>query len=241
MPRVTTDDIHYKLIADKLRHYEGYGQTFTPAQMPDAVAKACSRMYANGKIDGYGQGSEAERVQCAQKHFTGKFRGKDERGFSIAIPFNPTLILVESCYPYVNSQNGSFVSMAINMRSWDRFLGRIQYNSNSGTMSTIRVPTSVRDAYFQYKDGIFTFQPPDNVMIGTYWRSQAVYNVIAVALEPENIAALIAEQIVDLPDAVPAGNTGTLNFDKSMVESTFTTSEWEQLVARKPNWNITAM
>lgn len=243
MAKVTTDDTHYKRIADSLRHYGDSQAGFTPAQMAEAVGKTCRQHYDYGKTDGYGkgyaEGQAAEKAVCRERHYCGHFYGNDSRELSLVIPFEPQLFLIYTTDPYAASQAGTFLSMAMDLRSFDRYTGSIMSSNANGNISTARLPSSQRDKLFAYQGGVFTFNPAENQLPGVLWRSDVCYGITAVNFGRENTAAAIVQRIADLPDEVPQGSTGQLVFHKGTVEENFFGTEWEQITAQKPNWTFT--
>lgn len=244
MAKVTTDDTHYKCIADSLRYYDGdHTAAYTPAQMAEAVGKTCRQHYDFGKTDGYGkgyaEGQAAEKAVCRERHYCGHFYGNDSRALSLVIPFEPQLFLIYTTDPYAASQAGTFMSMAMDLRSFDRYMGSIMSCNANGNIGTVRLPSSQRKKLFTYQGGVFTFQPAENQLPGVLWRSGVRYSITAANFGRENTAAAIVQRIADLPDEVPQGCSGQLVFHKETVENSFFGSEWEQITAQKPNWTFT--
>lgn len=244
MAKVTTDDIHYKNIADALRHYgEDHTAAYTPAQMAEAVGKTCRQHYEYGKTDGYGRGyaagGEAEKAVCRTMHYSGQFMGNDSRELSLVIPFKPQLLLIYTTDPYATSQSGTFLNMAMDLRSFERYTGSILCCNANGNVTNIRVPSSARDSIFTYSGSLFTFKPLESQLPGVVWRSGVRYGITAANFGIESVSAAIVQQIVDLPDEVPPGNSGQLVYHKGTIENNFFGTEWEQLTAQKPNWTFT--
>jgi hypothetical protein len=65
MAIITTDDKHYKAIADTIRRNGGpkfdFDEKFTPEQMPSAIVKVGEFQYEEGGVFGYGRGYEDGR------------------------------------------------------------------------------------------------------------------------------------------------------------------------------------
>ena len=71
MAIVTTDDKHYKAIADALRN-QGGSDSYTPEEMANAITECANQRYSDGyskgNDDGYGQGwSEGIAPDRAQR------------------------------------------------------------------------------------------------------------------------------------------------------------------------------
>ena len=243
MAKVTTDSIHYETIADTLRHYGDNQNSYTPAQMADAVGKTCRQHYTYGKTDGYGmgyaEGSEAEKAVCRGKHYSGYFNGDDSRNLSLVLPFRPHIFLICTTDPYATSQSGTFLNMTMDLRSFDRYTGSILCCNANGNVTNTRVPSSARDSIFSYQGGVFTFKPLESQLPGVLWRSGVRYSITAANFGSEITTVAIVDQILNLPDEVPQGNSGQLIFHKGTVEECFSGTEWEQLTAQKPNWTFT--
>lgn len=59
---VTTDDKHYKQIADALRHRGEPDKQYTPEEMADGIYSACDAQYMMGVAEGYSMGYEAQHI-----------------------------------------------------------------------------------------------------------------------------------------------------------------------------------
>ena len=59
---VTTDDKHYKQIADALRHRGEPDKQYTPEEMADGIYSVCDAQYMMGVAEGYSMGCEAQHI-----------------------------------------------------------------------------------------------------------------------------------------------------------------------------------
>lgn len=243
MAKVVTDNTHYTQIANEIRYYCGNQDTYKPSQLPKAVSDACSMMYRNGKIDGYGQGyaegTQAEKENSLGSYYAGSFLGDDTRAFSIEIPFYPDMIFVHTTNAMASAVANTYTSMSMDLRSADRYLGIIMFCSSNGSAFNTRVPTASREDVFSYDNGVFTFRPLEGQLPGVLWRSGVRYFITAARYAQKGTYVLLTEQISKLPDAVPAGCSGELFFHKATVEQVMSLQEWAGITSQKPNWTFT--
>lgn len=62
MAIVTTDDKHYRQIADALRQKGEPDKQYTPEEMADGIYSACDAQYMMGIAEGYSMGYEAQHI-----------------------------------------------------------------------------------------------------------------------------------------------------------------------------------
>lgn len=178
----------------------------------------------------------AENQQkIATRYFKTSFVGDGTSKASFAIPFIPDMVVISGTSAYIDTMPGNFMSIAFDMRSAWKYAGRMAYSTKAGSIGTGVIKTSSALASVSYADGVFTWNAP---ALPATWSPATRYSVMAVKFPEQTVKTLVEEEIVLLPDAVPSDSNGTLVYNSAQINDTFTTDEWAELIAQKPNWTF---
>ena len=117
-------------------------------------------------------------------------------------------------------------------------MGNFFYIWGNGDYRCGWLGSSLNSKYVTYQDGIFRYEMSQEQLPHVSWLANVKYHLIAMRFPDETGKELFREQILSLPDKVPAGISNQLTVVKSVVDGYFTQAEWEALIAQKPNWEF---
>lgn len=212
-------------IADAIRGYTGGDEKLGL----DAMAVGVDDVYEAGRAK--------EKTACEAEHYTASMFGSGTKTLSVEVPFKPDTVMVFANSPYTEAQGSIIRVYSLDLRSCANRTAVMIYtttaHANGANFSTVAM-----DEFSDYENGILTIQPPSNVSASTTWASNVRYTVTAAKFPEETAKSLVEEQIQLLPDAVPSGNSGTMQYKAARINALFTDVEWATLIETKSNWTF---
>lgn len=240
MAIVTTDDRHYKAIANTIREYVGdtleddFGtDKVPPADMPGVVGYAIERYgYRNweeGKEEGVAEGAEI----CAAKHFVHTFVGDGSTTATMNIPFEPDKLILFNLDPLVQTRANEIALLTADLSAFGRYAATVALGSGTALNNAVYTTKSVLSRYSRQADGTVTLSniltSATNVGVFTAGRT---FVVLAI----KHIDKTDKERITEFVNGLTGSGTATLN--QAKVNAAFTDAEWSALIATKPSWTF---
>ena len=210
--------------------------------MSDVYGKGFLMGQIQGYENGYQQGSEngglAAREHCLMTHFTTTFMGNDSYEVTAELPFKPDIVTVYTTHSYSTQGSNCYRGFIADLRCNGRYMGNVFYIDSEANNRNGMIKSSMHGNVLSFENGIFSFHLGPDQLKNVVWGSFVRYYLVAVRFPEESGKQQLEEQIMLLPDEVPAGSSGQLNYMKHVVYSYFTEEEWEHLTSRKPNWTF---
>ena len=211
-------------IADAIREKTGKAESLGL----DAMAESVGEVYENGRA--------AEQAVCAAEHFRTSLFGSGKQVLTMEIPFYPDVLTICAISPYLEASGNSARVFVADTRSSGKRTAFLMHLS-SAKADGAKMYSDTISGLLGYADGKLTVDIAGFSNVGT-WNTNTRYSVSAVRFPNETAKVLIEEQIALLPDAVPSGNTGAMQYNSTKINKLFTAEEWEALIATKPNWTF---
>ena len=207
-------------IADAIREKTGKAETLNLDEM--AV--------------GVGEVYEAGRGNVLAECFKTSVFGSGKRKLSVAIPFKPDVITIQTRDPYIRSLPNTFELFVGDLRSCAKYWATITYvrTGPSAANSAFGIGTTYNFA--TYENGVFSLDPNNSILADFEWSANVRYEISAARYPDKDAKALVEEQVALLPDV--ATGTGTVEYTQSRINEFFTAEEWASLIATKPNWTF---
>lgn len=209
-------------IADAIRSKTGKTETLGL----DAMAAAVPEVYEAGKQD------------ILAYHFKTEFVGDDTNAARIAIPFMPDMFEIVATSPLSVQMKDTYYRITAEPISSSRYSGIVGYVTSSGTLGTVSATTKSVQAAVSYENGVFSWYIS---ALTALFRPNVRYFFFAVKYPGETAKSLVERDVALLPDAVPTGSTGTLEYNSARINSIFTSAEWAALIATKKNWTFSML
>ncbi len=222
MAIVTTDNRHYRDMAEALRTALGTDGTYRPAEMAAAVPA----VYAAGE-------KQAEAV-CAGRHYVTVLPGSGETAMSFHVPIEPDLLVVIGYDPTVLAKDYQVMMFVYDIAAFGLMGGYMLTNFNQNAYSLAMTTVSALAKYSRAADGTVTL---DNIKgnnshpVGTF-AENVQYSVTAVKYTDKTDKERITEMVEGLT------GSGSLTLNKAKVSAAFTDEEWKALIATKPDWTF---
>lgn len=184
--------------------------------------------YAEGKVDGLGEGAAI----CAAKHFVHNFVGDGSSSVSFHVPFEPDTVQIIGCSPFANTKEYALAMFVYDRRAFG-FLGGAALHGKTSTgilTTTMMTTTSALKRYSRTEDGVITIK---GIATSVVFDPDYLYTVVAVKYTEQTDK----ERITDFVNRLTGSGTVTLN--QATVNAAFTDDEWAVLIAHKPDWTFT--
>ena len=190
----------------------------------------------------YDAGYEKSRAECQAEcqavHFSTSVYGSGIPKLEIPIPFMPDMLSVYCVDAFTENTPLSYLGVQVDFRACGKASGVYRGVASTGQLASVSCSPSLRDKDFNYSNGVLTFVPTSGTSATLNFREQSKYAVVATTYPGEDGKTLLREQIENLPDQVPSGQSNQLTFTRAAVERYMTAEEWENLIATKPNWKF---
>ena len=214
-------------IADAIREKTGK----TEALGLDAMAASVGEVYEAGQL--------AEHLVCAAEHFTTSLFGSGTQTLVVDMPFYPDVIIVYGISPYLEAVGNAARVFMTDTRSCGKRTAFLMHLT-SAKADGAKVNSNEISTILGYADGKLTINIANFSNVGT-WNTDTRYAVSAVRFPNETAKWLIEEQVALLPNTVPSGNSGVMQYRRQCIESLFETDEWAALIGTKPNWTFSML
>lgn len=194
--------------------------------------------YERGYDEGAFAGGLSAREQCLMTHYTTTFYGNGTEEFVHQIPFKPDIVTVFTTNSYTSYMPYTYRGFTFDLRACGRHMGVFYYSSAVGGNKSGWLVSNFGGQKVYYQDGAFHCKIIAEQLKNVIWVPFIKYHLIAVRFPEESGKEMLREQILSLPDEIPAGTEGRLEYAKTVVDGYFTEEEWESLVNQKPNWEF---
>ena len=265
MAIVTTDDKHYKSIANAIREYEMLGIGYTPENMAAGVRGACHAAkgsgyslglaegerngydngFMQGKDEGKDLGREEAKAECESKHYSAIVVGDGTSVLKIPdVPFKPDFLSICTLDNDIRLAERQMSTVVLNFRPLDQIFGFTYFTTGpkSGTtdlgyFSGGMLATIQMDvkASFEADGSVVLKDFVTGDKLPLFFAAGAGYLVQASKV----IEKSDKERITDVINRLPDGGAYTITFPKAVKEVAFTSEEWAALIATKPTYTIT--
>ena len=216
-------------IADAIRDYSSIN---IPLSL-DAMANSIRIVSQDGYNRGYWEGSAED---CRTKHYVGTVMGNDASTISLSLPFKPDIIQVYSYCGYASTSN-AIRNVELDFQACGKYCGYILFNkADAYSNVSAHFPTEWVLRRVTYDEQSSTLTIP--IRVDGYpdikFKSNVLYNIIAIKTGKSQRESVM-EEINNLPDE---SDGTTLQYNSVKINESFTTAEWESLIATKPNWSF---
>ena len=217
-------------IADKFRTYldttEPINAQDFAGKVEDVAVRYNQLGFASGREVGYNQGLE----ECQSKHYVGAVMGSGTNTISCNVPFEPDIITITGHSAHSYALLNNYIQLAIETKKCCRYVGSLKCRKD-GPTTIIDLGINYVKRNTSYIDGVFTFTEPNYKLP---FDENTIYEVVAV----KNGKTAKQNTITEINN-LPNESSGTnLLYSKEAINATFTTEEWESLIATKPNWTF---
>jgi hypothetical protein len=250
MAIVTTDDKHYKAIADALRKYEP-GFSYKPSAMADAVdavhlagevegyqegyvdgeAYGYESGYGVGYIDGTDDGRAEAEAECAAKHFTQEMAGSGTTELVFPTPFKPDFISITTFEPTGMHATNAVAYFVMDVATIGFACGTYGlYLGGGGGFDSAAMTSKSTTTRFSWVNGETKVYNLNNGVFD----SNLTYVVSASTYTDKPLRQRMEEFIRDMKSGASA------SFHRIKIDEAFPIyQEWEELVATRPDCTIT--
>lgn len=186
----------------------------------------------------YDAGKAVAEHKCALKHFTAEFYGNDQTSYTINIPFEPDIVMLVAQDPTVLTATNNVFSFFADIRAFGMVGGTIVgHTTGTQLINMAMTSKSIFTRYSRAENGDVTLT---NMTINDGNKPDGIF--------PSNVKhTLVAAKYTDKTDKVritefvnglSSSGSGSLTINQDKVNASFTTAEWNALVATKPNWTF---
>ena len=179
----------------------------------------------------------AENQQkIAMQYFKTTVIGDGTKQIRFAVPFAPDVVDIQCASGCINSSSNTFYTLGFDRRSPSNHCGKYGYcASQGGSPATGLLSIAKVLEFSSYENGIFTWKADG---LPAFWSPLISYTVMAVKYPGKGTRQMVEEEIRRLPMEVPSGNSGTVTYNKTQIESAFAGDEFEMLTAERSNWTF---
>ena len=239
MALVITDDRNYKDIADAIRMGTEKTNAIYPHQMPNEIKSGYSVQYNMGYNHGTYEGAEQGRAEATEefnsKHFSQIIKGDGTTSLTFNLPFEPDFVSVFANSADARTLKGTVSYFDIDLAALGQIIGKCGAtagkNGTGNYENRLMPPATALSMYQRADDGTVTIS---NVATAStpvcYFANVVDYYVLASKYDLPPLKTQIEESVRRLPDT-----SCTAYYQQVKIDAALTTSEWEALMAEKPN------
>lgn len=210
-------------VADAIREQTGKAEQIP---FPNGFASAPAELVQIGK--------DQKEQEWANKFYMTTVRGNDTCNLTVSLPFKPDYFAVLVYEPYAVSISNTFVRIERDFRSFAKWGGSAQYNTGANSNPIAPISNNSIDGFITWDGNNIKFICPSN-MTAYKWRNECLYRILAVNYaNGKTDKELLEEYVLSLPDS---GGSVTLSL-RRYNESGITETQWDELIAQKPNWTF---
>lgn len=217
-------------LANQFRRILGTKEIINAQDFADKINEVKIYGWNEGMGQGYNLGLEEGKAECQSKHYVGAVMGSGTNTISCNVPFEPDIITITGHSAHSYALLNNYMQLAIEMKKCCRYVGSLKCRKD-GPTTIIDLGINYIKRNTSYIDGVFTFTEPNYKLP---FDENTIYEVVAV----KNGKTAKQNTITEINN-LPNESSGTnLLYSKEAINATFTTEEWESLIATKPNWTF---
>lgn len=203
--------------------------------MSDAMRAIRASGYQDGSIDGYNSGYDAAYAVFEQKMHCTTAVGDGSRVLKFKLPFFPQLLIVAGYFPDGYKEDGCIAQFHADFGSFAYLAGSSSAYTSGGNVATSPMTSSsILNRLSMQEDGsaeLYNITGTNTTPEG-FFKSGIPYTIVAAKYTELSDKERITEYVASLE------GSGEVTLSLIKVNSSFTTDEWSELEATKPNWKI---